>query len=95
MERLEQVNGIVVPGGFGYRGIEGKIIAARYAREREVPYLGLCLGMQVMVVELARNVLGSDEPNSSEFDHATAHPSAGKRPRSVRTASGRSPLCAP
>jgi CTP synthase len=74
LDRLASVSGIVVPGGFGYRGIEGKIIAARYAREHEVPYLGLCLGMQVMVIGLARHVLGSDEPNSTEFDIATRYP---------------------
>jgi CTP synthase len=74
MDRLEKVAGIVVPGGFGYRGIEGKIIAARYAREHKVPYLGLCLGMQVMVIELARAALDSDNPNSTEFDHATKYP---------------------
>jgi len=68
------VHGIVVPGGFGPRGIEGKILAARYARERGVPYLGLCLGMQVMVIELARHALGSDRPNSTEFDEATPYP---------------------
>jgi len=73
-ELLGAVDGLVVPGGFGYRGIEGKIIAARYARENKVPYLGLCLGLQVMVIELARNVLGSDEPNSTEFDRTTAYP---------------------
>ncbi len=74
LEYLERVAGIVVPGGFGYRGIEGKIIAARYAREHRVPYLGLCLGMQVMVIELARAALQSDEPNSTEFDHTTRYP---------------------
>jgi len=74
LDRLASVSGIVVPGGFGYRGIEGKIIAARYAREHKVPYLGLCLGMQVMVIELARYALGSDEPNSTEFDIATKYP---------------------
>ncbi|RLC60619.1 MAG: CTP synthase, partial [Chloroflexota bacterium] len=74
LDRLTSVSGIVVPGGFGYRGIEGKIIAARYAREHKVPYLGLCLGMQVMVIELARYALGSDEPNSTEFDIATKYP---------------------
>jgi CTP synthase len=74
LERLEDVAGIVVPGGFGYRGIEGKIVAARYAREKRVPYLGLCLGLQVMVIELARHALGSDEPNSTEFDIATKYP---------------------
>jgi len=72
--RLAQTDGIVVPGGFGYRGIEGKIVAARFAREHKLPYLGLCLGLQVMVVELARHILGSDEPNSTEFDHTTAYP---------------------
>ncbi len=74
LDKLDHVDGVVVPGGFGYRGIEGKIVAARYARENKVPYLGLCLGMQVMVIELARHVLGSDEPNSTEFDIATRHP---------------------
>jgi len=74
LEQLAQVDGIVVPGGFGYRGIEGKIVAARYARENKVPYLGLCLGMQVMVIELARHALNSDEPNSTEFNIATKYP---------------------
>jgi len=73
-EQLDQVAGIVVPGGFGYRGIEGKIIAARYARRHKKPYLGLCLGMQVMVIELARHALNSDEPNSAEFDSSTRYP---------------------
>jgi len=74
LERLEAAAGVVVPGGFGYRGIEGKIVAARYARERRVPYLGLCLGLQVMVIELARHLVGSDEPNSTEFNIATQYP---------------------
>jgi len=74
LEQLRSVAGIVVPGGFGYRGIEGKIIAARYARENKVPYLGLCLGMQVMVIELARHILKSDEPNSTEFNPSTSYP---------------------
>lgn len=65
---LAQSQGIVVPGGFGYRGIEGKIIAGRYARENKVPYLGLCLGMQTMCIEFARNVLGLEDANSSEFE---------------------------
>ena len=73
-ERLRHAAGIVVPGGFGPRGIEGKIAAARYARENNVPYLGLCLGMQVMVIELARHTLGSDAPNSTEFDPETPYP---------------------
>ena len=74
VEILKQVDGIVVPGGFGSRGIEGKIKAATYARENNVPYLGLCLGMQVMVIEFAREVLGHDHANSSEFDHTTLAP---------------------
>ena len=73
-ERLEGVSGVVVPGGFGERGIEGKIKTARWARENNVPYLGLCLGMQVMCIELARSVLGSDEANSTEFDRNCEHP---------------------
>ncbi len=72
--RLEGVDGIVVPGGFGYRGIEGKVRAARYARENGVPYLGLCLGMQVMVIEFARFALGDERANSTEFDPSTPHP---------------------
>ena len=71
---LQHVQGIIVPGGFGERGIEGKIKAARFAREQGVPYLGLCLGMQVMVVEVARQVFGSDAPNSTEFDPKTPYP---------------------
>ena len=73
-DQLAAMDGIVVPGGFGYRGIEGKIAAARVAREQGVPYLGLCLGMQVMCIEFARFVTGSDEPNSTEFDISTAYP---------------------
>lgn len=73
-EALREADGIVVPGGFGSRGIEGKILAAKYARENKVPYLGLCLGMQVMVIEFARHALGSEEANSTEFDRGTPHP---------------------
>ena len=73
-ERLAQADGIVVPGGFGYRGIEGKVLAARWAREHKVPYLGLCLGMQVMCIEYGRNVLGWEDANSTEFDSSTEHP---------------------
>ncbi len=73
-EELEGVDGIVVPGGFGSRGIEGKIRTATFARENKVPYLGLCLGMQVMVIEYARNVLHFDKANSSEFDRSTQAP---------------------
>jgi len=68
------VDGIVVPGGFGERGIEGMVLAARYAREHRVPYLGLCLGLQVMVIDLARHVIGDAACNSSEFAPETAHP---------------------
>lgn len=73
-EVLEDVAGIVVPGGFGHRGIEGKIKAASFARRRNIPYLGLCLGMQVAVIEFARNVLGMQEANSTEFDPNTPYP---------------------
>jgi CTP synthase len=71
--RLRDLDAIVIPGGFGERGIEGKVAAAGYARERGVPCLGLCLGMQVMVIEYARNVLGLTGANSSEFDASAAH----------------------
>jgi CTP synthase len=73
-EVLEDVAGIVVPGGFGHRGIEGKIKAANFARRRTIPYLGLCLGMQVAVIEFARNVLGLAGANSTEFDPHTPYP---------------------
>ncbi len=71
---LKGVDGIVVPGGFGYRGFEGKMVAARHARENEIPFLGLCLGLQVMVVEFARSVAGLEGANSTEFDALTPHP---------------------
>ncbi len=74
LDRLSKVDGIIVPGGFGYRGIEGKIIATRFARERKIPFLGLCLGMQVMVIEFARHVLGTEEANSTEFNPNTPYP---------------------
>jgi CTP synthase len=73
-QQLATVDGIVVPGGFGYRGIEGKITAARYAREHGVPYLGLCLGLQMMVIEFSRSVAGLEGANSTEFDAHTPHP---------------------
>jgi CTP synthase len=73
-EKLGQVQGIIVPGGFGYRGIEGMIKAAKFAREREIPYLGLCLGMQTMVVEFGRHVFHTDKVNSTEFDASSAYP---------------------
>ncbi len=71
---LEAVDGILVPGGFGQRGTEGKIAAIRYARENKVPYLGICLGMQLAVIEFARNVAGLDGAISSEFDERAKHP---------------------
>ena len=71
---LRSAQGIIVPGGFGIRGIEGMIKAAAYARVNEIPYLGLCLGMHVMVIEFARYILGSNEPNSTEFDASTPYP---------------------
>ena len=70
---LKDLDGIVVPGGFGNRGTEGKILAARYARENDVPYLGLCLGMQIAVIEFARNIIGWEDANSGEFDTKTPH----------------------
>ena len=71
---LRSAQGIIVPGGFGYRGIEGMIKAAGYAREHKVPYLGLCLGLHVMVVDFARYVFGTEEPNSTEFCPHTSYP---------------------
>ena len=73
-EIFKDVDGILVPGGFGYRGIEGKISAIKYARENKIPFLGLCLGMQLAVVEFARNVLGYKDANSTEFNPDTKHP---------------------
>ncbi|HET9072794.1 MAG TPA: CTP synthase [Acidimicrobiales bacterium] len=72
--RLRDLDGIVLPGGFGERGVEGKIAAAGYAREHGIPCLGLCLGLQVMVIDYARNVLGLEGANSREFDASTPHP---------------------
>ncbi len=71
---LRRMNGILVPGGFGRRGIEGKIAAARYAREKKLPYFGICLGMQIAVIEFARNVCKLKNANSTEFDAQTPHP---------------------
>ena len=68
-----QLDGVVVPGGFGHRGIEGKIMTARWARQNNVPYLGLCLGMQVMCVEFGRTILEDETANSSEFDDTAEH----------------------
>lgn len=71
---LKGVDGILVPGGFGMRGIEGKVLAAEYARENNIPYFGICLGMQVAVIEFARNVMKLEDANSSEFNTDTSHP---------------------
>ena len=73
-KHLSDVDGVIVPGGFGKRGIEGKISAINYARTNKIPYLGLCLGMQLMVIEWARNVAGWKDANSTEFDKETGHP---------------------
>ena len=74
VSRLAKFDGILVPGGFGVRGVEGKICAASYARENKVPYLGICLGMQVATIEFARHVAGFKGANSTEFDPQTPHP---------------------
>ena len=71
---LAGASAILVPGGFGIRGIEGKIVAAQFAREQQVPYLGICLGMQLALIEVARNVLGFEEAHSTEFNNQTPHP---------------------
>ncbi len=73
-EKLKGLNGILVAPGFGLRGIEGKILAVKYARENNIPFLGICLGMQCAVVEFARNVLGYNDAHSTEMDHGTKHP---------------------
>nr|WP_260115417.1 hypothetical protein [Paenibacillus sp. YPD9-1] len=73
-ELLSGVHGILVPGGFGDRGIEGKVSAIRYAREKKIPFFGICLGMQVAVIEYARTVVGLEGANSSEINPTTAYP---------------------
>jgi CTP synthase len=73
-QHLRRVDGILVPGGFGPRAIDGKVSAIRYARESQLPFLGICLGMQCAVVEFARHVLGWEGANSTEFDPETPHP---------------------
>ncbi|MGH3089791.1 MAG: CTP synthase [Rubrobacteraceae bacterium] len=82
-ERLEEADGMVVFGGFGERGVEGMVSAARYARESGKPYLGLCLGMQIAVIEYARNVAGLETANSTEFDEETPHPVVGIMPDQI------------
>lgn len=74
LEELQGVDGILIPGGFGERGVEGKIKAIQYARENKIPFLGICLGMQLSIIEFARNVLGIKDATSSEFDPQTASP---------------------
>src|SRR5689334_23717612 len=71
---LGDVDAVLVPGGFGVRGTEGKIAAVRYAREKKVPFFGICLGLQMAVIEYARSQLGLSNANSLEFDEKTAHP---------------------
>ena len=73
-EIFSGVSGILVPGGFGHRGIDGKILAIKYARTHNVPFLGLCLGMQLAIVEFARNVVGFNDAHSMELDPSTTHP---------------------
>jgi CTP synthase len=74
VDRLSQLDGIIVPGGFGERGIEGMIATARIARENDIPYLGICLGMQIQVIEFARHVLGLSDAQSTEFSHSSSAP---------------------
>jgi len=74
IQLLRSVDGIVIPGGFDMRGVEGKIFAANWARENNIPYLGLCLGMQIMLIEFARSVLGMNDASSTEFNKNTTHP---------------------
>lgn len=74
IQQLQSVDGIVIPGGFDMRGVEGKIFAANWARENKIPYLGLCLGMQIMLIEFARSVLGMKDASSTEFNKNTMHP---------------------
>lgn len=71
---LQGADGVLVPGGFGDRGVQGKIIAAKYARENRIPFLGICLGMQIAVIEFARSVLGVQDANSTEFEPHTKSP---------------------
>lgn len=71
---LQGADGVLVPGGFGDRGVPGKILAAKYARENRIPFLGICLGMQIAVIEFARSVLGLRDANSTEFDPNTKNP---------------------
>ena len=76
-EIFKDVTGILVPGGFGHRGVEGKIEAIRYARTHKIPFLGICLGMQLAIVEFARNVIGFHDAHSLELNPSTTHPEKG------------------
>lgn len=71
---LQGADGVLIPGGYGNRGLEGKILAAKYARENNIPFVGICLGMQVAVIEFARSVLSLPDANSTEFKPETNHP---------------------
>jgi len=71
---IQGADGILVPGGFGDRGVQGKILAAQYARENDIPFLGICLGMQIAVIEYARSVMNLLDANSTEFDRDTKNP---------------------
>mmetsp|Transcript_3707 Transcript_3707/g.10449 ORF Transcript_3707/g.10449 Transcript_3707/m.10449 type:complete len:598 (-) Transcript_3707:418-2211(-) len=86
--KIRAADGILVPGGFGTRGVEGKVLAANYARTNKVPYFGICLGMQIAVIEFARNVLGLKDSNSTEFDAATPHPAVVFMPEGSTTHKG-------
>jgi CTP synthase len=85
---VRAASGILVPGGFGDRGVEGKIAAAKYARESGTPYLGICLGMQVAVIEAARSLLGFEDAHSTEFSSATPHPAVVFMPEGSKTHMG-------
>uniref|UniRef100_A0A7N0UU62 CTP synthase n=1 Tax=Kalanchoe fedtschenkoi TaxID=63787 RepID=A0A7N0UU62_KALFE len=87
-EILKSADGVLVPGGFGDRGVQGKILAAKYARENQVPYLGICLGMQIAVIEYARSVLGMEDANSTEFDAHTSSPCVIFMPEGSKTQMG-------
>src|SRR5207247_10917023 len=92
VEPLVGLDGIVVPGGFGYRGIEGKVKASRFGRERRVPTLGLCMGLQCMVIELARPPPGTDDADSTPFDAGTPPPGLHLRPQPRDDADTRGPM---
>ncbi|XP_042514226.1 CTP synthase-like [Macadamia integrifolia] len=85
---LKGSDGVLVPGGFGDRGVQGKILAAKYARENRIPFLGVCLGMQIAVIEFARSVLGLQDANSTEFDSETSHPCVVFMPEGSKTHMG-------